>query len=102
MNFEHSERSKKLQEQVEDIFTNDILPRNRGPDPAEDVYFWQYVGAYRGGTVHGRQGTGGSFTRRGGNGFSCRPGEIRTSPCTSLHARYRKLRSPDPASLGAL
>jgi len=29
MNFEHSERSRKLQGQVEDIFTNDILPRNR-------------------------------------------------------------------------
>lgn len=29
MNFEHSERSRKLQEQVEDFFTSHILPRNR-------------------------------------------------------------------------
>ncbi len=29
MNFEHSERSKKLQEEVENFFNSEILPRNR-------------------------------------------------------------------------
>ena len=95
MDFEHSERSRDLQEQVEDIFTNDILPLNREwhfyvrrhetippfladlqrkarsrglwnlalPGPPEEQHFWQYGGAYRGGTVHKRQGSGGSSAR---------------------------------------